>query len=271
MFKRPKIMGILNVTPDSFSDGGRYDGLELAVKQALLMIDQGADIIDIGGESTRPGADEIDVDEEIKRTVPLIAAIRDATKDYEIDPVISIDTRKAGVAEAAIHSGADIWNDVTALTFEDKSLAVAADLACPVILMHMQGNPATMQIDPHYDDVVPEIINWLGARIEAGLAAGIEREKITIDPGIGFGKRQEDNLAILARLDDFHALGAPILMGTSRKSFIRNIDGSTADDRVGGSIASALWSASLGADIVRVHDVSETLQALKIWEAMTNG
>jgi dihydropteroate synthase len=270
-FKRPKIMGILNVTPDSFSDGGRYEGLELAVKGAIRLIEDGADIIDIGGESTRPGADDIDIKEEIRRTIPVIAALREATRDYEIDPVISIDTRKPHVAEAAIMAGADIWNDVTALTFDESSEQVAADLGCPVILMHMQGSPETMQHNPHYGNAVAEVKDYLAKRIDALDFAGVERRNITIDPGIGFGKRHEDNLALFHHLSEFKSLGCPILMGASRKSFIGRIDGSSADDRLGGSIAAALWSAQAGADILRVHDVSETVQAMRVWEAIEGG
>lgn len=269
-FQRPKIMGILNVTPDSFSDGGRYDSLELAVKRALRLIEDGADIIDIGGESTRPGAAEVDVAEEVRRTQPVIAAIREATRDHDIDPVISIDTRKPDVAEAAIHAGADIWNDVTALTFDPRSEALAAELGCEVIIMHMQGSPETMQLDPQYTDAVNDVKTYLAGRVEALEVAGVERGKITIDPGIGFGKRHEDNLAILGGLDEFHSLGCRVLMGASRKSFIGRIDGSAVDDRLGGSIAAALWSAALGASILRVHDVSETVQAMTVWEAIEN-
>ncbi len=269
-FKRPKIMGILNVTPDSFSDGGRYDTLEQAVKQAIRLIEGGADIIDIGGESSRPGASEIDYAEEIKRTIPVIAALREATRDYEIDPVISIDTRKPQVAEAAILAGADIWNDITALTFDKQSESVAADLGCPVILMHMQGSPETMQHNPHYDNAIADVKNYLAKRIDALDFAGVERQNITLDPGIGFGKRHEDNLALFRHLSDFKSLGCPILMGASRKSFIGRIDGSRADDRLGGSIAAALWSAQVSVDILRVHDVNETTQALKVWDAITN-
>lgn len=264
-------MGILNVTPDSFSDGGHYDSYDLAVKYALALLDQGADIIDIGGESTRPGAGEVDVKEEVRRTVPVIMALREATRDHTIDPVISIDTRKPEVAEAAILAGADIWNDVSGLTFDTRSEAVAAELACPLILMHAQGSPETMQDNPHYGHAVAEIKDWLAKRLDACEFAGIERSNITLDPGIGFGKRQEDNLAILAELESFKDLDCPLLMGASRKSFIGRIDGSTADDRLGGSLAAALWSAAKGADILRVHDVSETVQALRVWEAMANG
>lgn len=270
-FTRPKIMGILNVTPDSFSDGGRNADLESAVKKALSLIDEGADIIDIGGESTRPGATEISIKDEIQRTVPVIAALRESMRDLDREPLISIDTRKPDVAEAAIHMGADIWNDVTALTFDSRSEAIAAELACPLIMMHIQGSPATMQDNPVYGDTVGDIKNWLARRMDAAEFAGIERRNITIDPGIGFGKTLDDNLSLLANLDVFKTLGCPILMGTSRKSFIGKIDGSHVDDRVGGSIASALWSVANGADIIRVHDVAETVQALKVWEAIVNG
>ena len=263
-------MGILNVTPDSFSDGGQFDSYDIAVKQALSLLDQGADIIDIGGESTRPSADEVSVKEEVRRTVPVIMALREATKDFEQDPVISIDTRKPEVAEAAILAGADIWNDVSGLTFDARSESVAAELACPLILMHAQGSPETMQDNPHYENTVVEIKDWLAKRLDACEFAGIDRRQITLDPGLGFGKRQEDNLAILKQLEDFKALGCPLLMGASRKSFIGRIDGSQADDRLGGSIAAALWSAANGADILRVHDVSETAQALKVWAAINN-
>lgn len=271
MFTRPRIMGILNVTPDSFSDGGQYETVELAVKQALRLIEEGADILDIGGESTRPGAQEIDVAEEIRRTVPVIKAIRHATRDYDEDVLISIDTRKPDVAEAAILSGADIWNDVSALGFDARSPQMAADLGCPVILMHAQGRPENMQHNPNYEDAVPDILDWLKQRVEEVCAVGVEHSAITLDPGIGFGKRQEDNLAILRHLDQFKSLGFPLLMGASRKSFIGRIDGSEADDRLGGSIAAALWSAQMGADILRVHDVSETVQAIKVWEAIGDG
>ncbi len=270
-FKRPKIMGILNVTPDSFSDGGRYDNLDLAIKQALAMIDAGADIIDIGGESTRPGAQDVSIKDEIMRTIPIIGALRETVRDFDMEPLISIDTRKPDVAEAAVLAGADIWNDVTALSFDPRSEPLAADLACPVIIMHAQGSPETMQNNPYYDDTVVDVKTYLSKRIDALEFAGIERKHITIDPGIGFGKRQDDNLALLKHLQDFMVLGCPLLMGVSRKSFIGKIDGSTSDDRLGGSLAAALWSAQAGASILRVHDVGETAQALKIWEAIENG
>jgi dihydropteroate synthase len=264
-------MGILNVTPDSFSDGGRHEGLEQAVKAALRLLEEGADIIDIGGESTRPGAVEIDIKEEIRRTVPVIAALREATRDYTQAPIISIDTRKPEVAEAAVYAGADIWNDVSALTFSPHSEAVAADLACPVIIMHAQGRPEDMQDNPQYGDAVFEIKDYLAKRLDALEFAGVERDLITIDPGIGFGKRHEDNLMIFNRLPEFKTLGCPILMGASRKSFIGRIDGSTADRRLAGSLAAALWSVQAGADILRVHDVAETVQAVRVWGAMADG
>ena len=265
-----KIMGILNVTPDSFSDGGRYHDLDLAVKRGMTLIDEGAHILDIGGESTRPGAEEIDVKEEIRRTVPVIISLREAMRDLDVEPQISIDTRKPQVALAAIHAGADIWNDVSALTFDADSERVAAELQCPLILMHAQGRPENMQDAPHYESTVQDIIDWLEKRLDACEFAGIDRGLITLDPGIGFGKRLEDNLAILKDLADFKRLGRPILMGASRKSFIGKIDGSTADDRLGGSLAAALYSVMQGADILRVHDVSETAQAVKVWEAIND-
>lgn len=265
-----KIMGILNVTPDSFSDGGTFDSLERAVKGALALVDQGADILDIGGESTRPGAQMISVTEEISRTVPVIMALRETARERDEDIVISIDTRKADVAKAAILAGADIWNDVSALTFDAHSESVAAELGCPLILMHAQGQPENMQDNPYYGNVVPEVKDWLEKRLDACAFAGIERDQITIDPGIGFGKRHEDNLAILKQLADFKTLGCPILMGASRKSFIGRIDGSRADDRLGGSLAAALWSVQSGADILRVHDVAQTVQAVRVWEMIAS-
>jgi len=271
MFTRPRIMGILNVTPDSFSDGGQYEAAELAVKQALRLIDEGADIIDIGGESTRPGAEAVEIQEETRRTLPVIRAIRAATRDHDQDVLISIDTRKPYVAESAIFAGADIWNDVSGLGFDARSAEVAADLGCPVIMMHAQGAPENMQDNPTYEAVVPEIMDWLKRRVDEVCAAGVDRSAITLDPGIGFGKRQDHNLAILRHLDQFKALGFPLLLGASRKSFIGRIDGSNADDRIGGSLAAALWSVQMGADILRVHDVSETVQAVKVWVAISDG
>lgn len=266
--KRPKVMGILNVTPDSFSDGGHYSTLTQAVARAFALIDEGADMLDIGGESTRPGAPYVSSEDEIVRTVPVISAIREKARELESDITLSIDTRKPDVAEAAILAGADIWNDVTALTYHERSLAVAADLGCPVILMHMQGTPKTMQAAPRYDNVVGEVSTYLAARARAAQAAGVEH--IILDPGIGFGKTLADNLALLANVSEFKSLGYPLLLGTSRKSFIGKIDGSSVDRRLGGSLASALYGAQSGVDILRVHDVFETVQALKVWEDIDN-
>ena len=260
-------MGILNVTPDSFSDGGRHDALNAAVTRARAMLDEGADIIDVGGESTRPGAQTMPVEEELRRTVPVIQALREAAADDDPTPLISIDTRKPEVAEACVLAGADIWNDVSALTYSERSLPLAVDLGCPVILMHAKGTPDTMQDRPRYDDPVEEVLAFLRTRLDACEAAGVEREHVTIDPGIGFGKRLSDNLALLRATPRFVEL-APTLIGTSRKSFIQKIDGSTVDKRLPGSLASALHALHGGARVLRVHDVAETLQAVRVWEAI---
>ena len=264
-----QVMGILNVTPDSFSDGGRHDALEAAVARARTMIDEGADIIDVGGESTRPGAQTVPVEEELRRTVPVVRAIREATQDLDPGPLISIDTRKPEVAEAAVLAGADIWNDVSALTYDARSLPLAADLGCPVILMHARGTPDTMQDRPRYDDPVEDVLAFLRGRIDACERAGVDRDAVTIDPGIGFGKRLSDNLALLKATDRFAAL-APVLIGTSRKSFIQKIDGSPVERRLPGSLASALYALQGGASVLRVHDVWETVQAVRVWEAVAH-
>jgi len=268
MARQPKIMGILNVTPDSFSDGGNYSTQTSALAQAELMIDSGVDIIDIGGESTRPGADVVPVDQELKRVLPIIKKLAALIKKKNAGVSISIDTRKSSVAREAIAAGASVWNDVSALTFDEDSVDVAAELGCPVILMHAIGTPKTMQDDPSYEDVIGEIKLWLATRIAVAVAAGVKSENITIDPGIGFGKRLEDNLELMGRLRAFKELEYPILLGASRKSFIGKIDGSEANARLGGSIAAAIWSAEQGADIIRVHDVPETIQALKVWSTI---
>jgi len=258
MFKPPKIMGILNVTPDSFSDGGRFDVVKRAVARAHEMVSEGADIIDIGGESTRPSADVVEQAQEFNRVIPVIEALTG------LDAQISIDTRRPEIARAAVAAGASIWNDVTAL----DSPEIAAKLDCQIVLMHMRGSPKTMQDNPGYKNVVAEVMADLKARINIAQKAGVKRDNIIIDPGIGFGKRLQDNLDLLGHLDDFHVLGCPILLGTSRKSFIGVIDGSQVGERLGGSIASALWGASMGASILRVHDVEETVQAVKVWKTI---
>jgi dihydropteroate synthase len=258
-------MGIVNVTPDSFSDGGRFFDPAAALDQARRLIDEGADILDIGGESTRPGAAPVPAVEEIARVVPLIEAIRAAS-----DVAISIDTMKPAVARAAVAAGASIWNDVAALRFAPDAPEVAAELGCEVILMHMLGEPGTMQDDPRYDDVVAEVEAFLLARVFTAMAAGVEREKIWLDPGIGFGKTPAHNLALLAALPRLKALGYPILLGASRKRFIASLDPSGAEPtaRLGGSLAAHLHGANAGVAAVRVHDVRETAQALAVWSAI---
>jgi dihydropteroate synthase len=260
-----KVMGVINVTPDSFSDGGRFAAPEAALAQARRLIAEGADILDIGGESTRPGAEPVDEAEEIDRVVPLIRAIR-----TESAIPISIDTMKPAVALAAVKAGATMWNDVTALRHSPDSLAVAAELGCEVVLMHMQGEPGTMQAEPHYDDVVEEVAAFLARRAAEAMAAGVAQEKIWLDPGVGFGKhRTRHNLPLIAGLDRIVALGFPVLLGVSRTSFIGALDSDApAAQRLGGSIAAALAGAAAGVAAVRVHDVRETVQALRVWRAI---
>jgi dihydropteroate synthase len=259
----PKVMGVLNATPDSFSDGGRFEDLDAGLRHARALIAQGADILDIGGESTRPGAAPVSAEAEIARVVPLIAAIR-----AESAITLSIDTMKPDVALAAMAAGATIWNDVTALAAGAPQQA--AELGCDVILMHMRGEPRTMQAQPRYDDVVAEVTGFLAARAEAAMAAGVAAERIWLDPGIGFGKTLAHNLALLAHLDRIVALGFPVLLGVSRKSFISAIDPAAkpADARLPGSLAAALAGARAGVAALRVHDVAETVQALKVWAAI---
>ncbi len=262
---RPRVMGIVNVTPDSFSDGGRLASVEAAVAHGLRLVGDGADILDIGGESTRPGAEPVDSAAEILRTIPVIERLR-----AHWPGPISIDTMKPEVAGAAVAAGATMWNDVTALGHAPDSLATAAALGCDVVLMHMRGEPRTMQADPRYDDVVAEVLDWLVARAEAAMAAGVGREKIWLDPGLGFGKTATHNLALTARLDRLAATGFPILYGASRKRTIQSIDPTATDplDRLGGSLALALEAARRGAAILRVHDVRETFQALAVQAAV---
>jgi len=261
---RPQVMGIVNVTPDSFSDGGWHDGSEAAVAHAISLVAQGADILDIGGESTRPGAAPVSEAGELARILPVIQALRPQTS-----AVISVDTYKPAVARAAIAAGADMWNDVTALTAPGASEA-AAELGCKVVLMHMQGDPQTMQQAPHYADVVAEVCDFLMAKAEMAMAAGVFREKIWLDPGIGFGKTLAHNLALLANLDRIVALGFPVLLGASRKGLVMHLDplAVVPTDRLGGSLAAALAGAQAGVAAVRAHDVRETVQALKVWSAI---
>jgi len=261
----PLVMGVVNVTPDSFSDGGRFLDASAALAHARRLIAEGADMIDVGGESTRPGADPVAEAEEISRVVPLIRAVRGESRVR-----ISIDTMKPAVARAAVAAGADLWNDITALGWSPDSPAVAAELGCEVCLMHMQGDPSTMQSDPRYDDVVEEVMAFMIDRIRAAAAAGVSGARIWLDPGIGFGKRPEHNLQLLRRLDRFVETGFPVILGVSRKRFIRSIDETAVEaaDRLGGSLAAGLWGAARGAAVLRVHDVRETVQALKVWAAI---
>lgn len=259
----PWIMGILNVTPDSFSDGGKFFNAERAVDRALEMFEQGAQIVDIGGESTRPGARELPVEEELRRVIPVIKRIKSRTK-----ALISIDTRKSQVAQAALGEGADLVNDISALSHDQKMAEVVASCQVPVVLMHMLGTPETMQIAPHYDDVLFDLKYFFVARIRQALEAGIAEDRIIIDPGIGFGKTLEHNLTLINQLDYFSDLRKPILIGTSRKSFIAGILDTPVDQRLEGTISSVLVSVLRGASIVRVHDVLEVKRALQVAESI---
>ncbi|MGQ0566801.1 MAG: dihydropteroate synthase [Gemmobacter sp.] len=260
---RPRIMGILNVTPDSFSDGGRYLAPEAALAQGQRLAREGADMLDIGGESTRPGAATVPEDAEIARVVPVIAALR---AEGTAAP-ISVDTRKAGVARAALAAGAGVVNDVSALTFDPAMAGVVAGAEVPMVLMHAQGAPATMQDDPRYGDVVLDVYDALAARVEAAVAAGIARDRIVIDPGIGFGKTVAHNLALVRGLSLFHGLGVPVMLGASRKRFI-GVLGGDFGERMPGSVAVALMGVAQGVQVLRVHDVAATVQALALWRAV---
>jgi len=257
---QPQVMAILNVTPDSFSDGGAHaDPAGLSTD----MLRAGAALIDVGGESTRPGAKPVWERDEIERVQPVIRLLATG------GAAISIDTRKAEVMEAALDAGAGLVNDVSALTWDDRALEMVARRGCPVVLMHHQGNPETMQHDPRYDDVLIDVYDWLEARIEAVVAAGIDRSKILVDPGIGFGKTLRHNLAILNGLSLFHGLGCPIVLGASRKRSIGALSQeAAADQRLGGSVALAVLGAAQGVQLLRVHDVFETVQALRVWRGL---
>jgi dihydropteroate synthase len=260
---RPRIMGVVNVTPDSFSDGGRWLDPEAAIAHGLQLEAEGADILDIGGESTRPGGEPVPVEEELRRVIPVVTALA-----REARVPISIDTRSAEVMRRAAQAGARIINDVAALGHDPGALLVAAETGLPVVLMHAQGVPRTMQKNPRYDDVVLDVYDWLEARIDACEKAGIPRARLIVDPGLGFGKTLAHNLALLASLSIFHGLGCPILLGASRKSFIARLAGpATADQRLPGSLAAALLGAAQGVQLLRVHDVAATRQALAVWHA----
>lgn len=259
----PLVMGVLNVTPDSFSDGGRYQGLEFAITHAEEMVADGADMIDVGGESTRPGSPGVPVEEELRRVMPVLYALRGLGKP------LSVDTHKPEVMREAIIAGADMINDINGFRAPGALEAVAGS-DCGLCVMHMQGDPQTMQQAPSYRDVVREVTDFLGARVEAMVAAGIARERICVDPGLGFGKTVEHNYALLRHTGQIRrALGLPVLIGLSRKSMIGAITGRPVERRLAGSLAGALAALAHGARIVRVHDVAETVDALKVWQAAT--
>ncbi|MEO7635453.1 MAG: dihydropteroate synthase [Sphingomicrobium sp.] len=260
---QPQVMGIVNVTPDSFSDGGQFADSAAAAEAGATMAAAGAAIVDVGGESTRPGAAMVWEGDEIERIMPVIRQLAAG------GAAVSVDTRKADVMTAALGVGARLINDVSGLTFDPRAAEVIGAAGVPVILMHHQGDPQTMQDDPRYDDVLVEVYDWLEARIAAAVAAGIARDKILIDPGFGFGKTVAHNLALMNGLALFHSLGCPLVIGASRKRTIGALSNEApADQRVGGSLAFALKAVEQGAQIVRVHDVPETVQALKIWRGL---
>jgi dihydropteroate synthase len=263
--RRPLIMGVVNVTPDSFSDGGRFFEPAAAIAQALRLHAEGADIVDIGGESTRPGADPVSAGEEVRRVVPVIEALAGRAI------LVSIDTRKAAVMAAAVAAGARMINDISALRHDPESLAAAGASGLPVVLMHSQGEPATMQAQPTYDIAALDVFDHLAGRVEAWTAAGFDRARLLIDPGIGFGKTVDHNLEILSQLGLYLGLGLPILLGVSRKSFIgRLAGGAAAEDRLPGSLAAAVHGLAAGAAVLRVHDVAAMQQAVAIWQAMAS-
>ena len=262
---RPVIMGILNVTPDSFSDGGRFAFKDTAVKKALELVKEGADIIDIGGESTRPGAGPVDAEEEINRVIPVVKELRKHTKT-----TISIDTMKSAVALKALENGADIVNDVSAMRHDPAMIHVVKNHRSGIVLMHMRGTPRTMQTAIRYKDVLAEVLSFLDDRIKYAINNGIEKERIIIDPGIGFGKALSHNLLLLKNIRTFKTLGVPVLVGVSRKSFIGKITGADVDKRLYGSLSSALWCVTQGVDIIRVHDIKETKQAIDVIKGIMN-
>jgi dihydropteroate synthase len=261
--KRPLVMGILNITPDSFSDGGRYQTLEFALERAEQMIKDGADIIDVGGESTRPGSPSVPVAEELARVLPAVFALR------ELGHAVSVDTCKPEVMREAIIAGADMINDINGFRAPGAIEAVK-DSDCGLCIMHMQGTPQDMQAQPAYGDVVADVTAFLRERVDALLAAGVARERITIDPGFGFGKSVEHNYALLRSISRMESeLGLPVLAGLSRKSMIGAVTGRSVEQRLAGSLGGALAAVAQGARIVRVHDVAETVDALKVWQAAT--
>jgi dihydropteroate synthase len=259
-------MGIVNVTPDSFSDGGEFLDESAAVAHALELVADGANILDVGGESTRPGAASVNADDEAARVVPVIKAIAAKT-----DVPISIDTSKATVARQAIDAGATIVNDISGLTFDEEMPAVCAETEVGVVCMHILGTPQTMQDDPHYDDVVVEVREFLSDRLTALEAAGIPRERVAIDPGIGFGKTAAHNLSILSNIAAFHELGRPVLIGHSRKRFLSKLLGRPVEERTAGTLGVAIALAEQSTDLLRVHDIRATHDALVAWQTVRDG
>ena len=262
---RPRLMGIVNVTPDSFSDGGLYLDSERAIAHGRELAAEGADLLDVGGESTRPGAGAVSAEAELERVGPVVTALAGAEGP---GIAVSIDTSKAQVAAAALDAGATIVNDVTALRADPELAAVCGERACTVVLMHMQGTPRTMQEDPRYDDVVDDVCSFLAQRIETAVGAGIDERRIWVDPGIGFGKTGEHNLELLRRLGELRRLGRPLVIGTSRKSFLGTITGREVGDRLGGDVASNTLALAAGADVFRVHEVAPLRQALDVAAAI---
>jgi dihydropteroate synthase len=260
-----RLMGIVNVTPDSFSDGGLYLDAERAVEHGRELVADGADIVDVGGESTRPGAEEVSAGDEVARTEPVVAGLSEA------GIAVSIDTSKAAVAERALGAGAGMVNDVTALAGDPELAAVCGDAGCEVVLMHMQGTPRTMQQAPSYEDVVDDVKAFLAERIEAAVGAGVAETRIWVDPGIGFGKTVEHNLELLRRLGELRELGRPIVVGTSRKTFIGKVTGRDVGERIGGTVASNVLALRAGAEMLRVHDVREVAEAVRVSEAVERG
>lgn len=261
--ERTRVMGILNVTPDSFSDGGRFFDSRQAIEHGLQMARDGADMIDVGGESSRPGAEPVPVEEELKRVVPVIKAL-----SGETDCLLSVDTRKARVAEASLAAGAHLINDITALTHDPAMPAVARDQGAGVILMHMRGDPKTMQLAPAYGDVVEEVAGYLEQRIRDLEGVGLSRHSLAVDPGIGFGKTVEHNVSLIARVDRLAHLGRPVVIGLSRKSFIGTITGREVQDRLPGSLAATAYVIQRGAHVIRVHDVKESCDVARLMDIL---
>ncbi len=265
MTGQTKLMGIVNVTPDSFSDGGKFASVSAAVEHALKLVEEGADILDIGGESTRPGATAVPLDEELRRVVPVVRELARQTRTP-----ISIDTSKAEVARQCLEVGAAIVNDISGLTFDSDMPRICCESACGVIVMHIQGTPQTMQVEPRYDDVVADVCRHFSRRLDELEAAGLARERIVFDPGIGFGKTAEHNLDLLSHIATFHSLGRPVLIGHSRKRFLKKVLGRELEERDAGTLGVSLALAAQGTDLLRVHDVRATRDALLAWRTVLN-